>query len=96
LNDIGFTQNTISVFEDNEPCIALANNPQSTVRTRHIQVKYHWFREKVNDREIELVKIPTKDQLADLLTKGMFGPALLAQCERLNLLSKESLNQREN
>ncbi len=33
--------------------------------------KYHWFREHIGPRRIELVKIDTDDQLGDLFTKGL-------------------------
>jgi hypothetical protein len=67
---------TISIYEDNEGCIALSKNPQDHKRTRHIQVKYHFLRSHVQDKTIAFPYIPTKDQLADMLTKGLTGPML--------------------
>jgi len=40
-------------------------------RTKHINVRYHHFREKVLKGEIEIEHISTKDMLADILTKGV-------------------------
>ena len=42
-----------------------------TSRSLHYAVKYHWFREHIIPEEIEFVKIETKNQLADILTKGL-------------------------
>jgi hypothetical protein len=44
-----------------------------TPRSKHYAIKYHWFREKVKDKEnnITLVKIDTKNQLGDIFTKGL-------------------------
>jgi hypothetical protein len=44
-----------------------------TPRSKHYAIKYHWFREQIGPRNIELVKIDTKDQLGDLFTKGLMA-----------------------
>jgi hypothetical protein len=60
------------VFEDNNGALALANAPKMNPRTKHIAIKYHHFREHVgSEKGIEVVKIDTKEQLADSLTKGL-------------------------
>ena len=38
---------------------------------KHCAIKYHWFREHIGPRHIQLVKIDTDDQLGDLFTKGL-------------------------
>jgi hypothetical protein len=61
-----------TVFEDNNGCLTLATVPKMTPRTKHIGVKYFWFRSKVGPGSgITIQKIDTKDQLADALTKGL-------------------------
>ena len=62
-----------TVFEDNMGCLLLANSPlpNMTPRTKHIAVKYHWFRSHIKKNEIEVVKIDTKIQKADIFTKGL-------------------------
>jgi hypothetical protein len=42
-----------------------------TPRSKHYAIKYHWFREHIGPRHIQLVKIATDDQLGDLFTKGL-------------------------
>jgi hypothetical protein len=88
LNEIGFSQKIIEIYEDNEACIALANNPQSTSKTRHIQVTYHWIRQHLESGVAKLISIRTCDQLADILTKGLHRPKLYSSCKRLNLIPK--------
>ena len=40
-------------------------------RTKHILIKYHWFRSNVRPKEIEINRIGTKEQRVDLFTKGL-------------------------
>lgn len=70
--DLGFEQvEPTKVHQDNQGCIALSNNPIYHKRTKHIDVRFHYIREKVESHEVELVHVPTERQLADLLTKPL-------------------------
>ena len=57
------------VMEDNQGTIAMAKNPVSHVRTKHIDIRYHYVREAVQDCLISLSYCPTAQMIADLLTK---------------------------
>ena len=59
------------IYEDNQSAICIAQNPQYHSKTKHIDIKYHFVREKVLDNTIELKYCPTNDMLADILTKGL-------------------------
>ena len=65
--------NRIVVREDNAGAISLANNPLSSARSRHIDVRYHFLREKVAEGEIMVLHVPTEKQRADMLTKPLTG-----------------------
>ncbi len=56
---------------DNQSAITLAENPIFHARTKHIDVRHHWVREKVEDGNVELEYIPTADQTADIFTKPL-------------------------
>jgi hypothetical protein len=61
-----------TVFEDNNGAIATAKSVKMTPRTKHIAVKYHFFKSHISDESgISLDKIDTNLQKADILTKGM-------------------------
>jgi hypothetical protein len=60
-----------TVYEDNTGALTLANLPRLTPRSKHIAVKYHFFRQHVADGSVRVVKISTNDQLADIFTKGL-------------------------
>lgn len=61
----------IIIFEDNNGCISIANNPTDHKRTKHIDIKYHFTREKIQKRIITLKYLPTGEQQADMLTKPL-------------------------
>lgn len=67
-------ENTHStVFEDNNGTLSLARTPAMTPRTKHIGVKYHFFREHVRNGTVKIVKVESENQKADIFTKGL-GP----------------------
>ena len=71
LGDLGeMTSNeAIKMYEDNQGSIALGNNPEFHKKTKHIDICYHFVREKVESDEAVLKYCPTQDMLADMMTK---------------------------
>ena len=63
--------NPISLYEDNNGCICIANNPTSHKRSKHIDIKYHFSREQVQNKTIKLIHVSTGKQLADVMTKPL-------------------------
>ena len=69
-----------TIWEDNVGALTLAKLelPRMTPRSKHIAIKYHWFRSFVTPdgpKKLDVVKVESKKQLADIFTKGV-GPAL--------------------
>jgi len=59
------------VWCDNISALALASNPVYHARTKHIEVDYHFVREKVLNKDIAISLISTGDQIADIFTKRL-------------------------
>jgi KUP system potassium uptake protein len=64
----------IKVREDNQSCIAMAQNPKLSSRTKHIAIKYHHFRKHVITQSnpngfLDIDYCSTDDQIADIFTK---------------------------
>ena len=57
--------------EDNQGAIELSKNPRFHNRTKHIDVAYHFIREKVNDKSIDVKYCSTDQMLADVMTKSL-------------------------
>ena len=61
---------------------AISKNPVFHAKTKHIDVKYHFIREVIDDKQIQLVKVDTKENLVDLLTKWLPGDSFV-HCREL-------------
>eukprot|EP00253_Pinus_taeda_P002163 PITA_02163 len=59
------------IFCDNSSAIAISKNYVFHKRTKHIDTKFHYIRELVNNGEIVLVHYRTQEQVADILTKPL-------------------------
>ena len=90
LANFGFDQNRATViFEDNQGCIALAKNPVAHERTKHIDIRYHFVREKIEANTIDVRYLSTEQMLADLLTKGLAKDRHVKLCRRIHLFGNE-------
>ncbi|KAH9701426.1 hypothetical protein KPL71_024990 [Citrus sinensis] len=69
LEELGHKQQKIHVFCDSQSALHIARNPAFHSKTKHIGVQYHFVREVVEDGNVDLQKIHTKENLADVLTK---------------------------
>lgn len=61
----------VMIYEDNQSAIKVCRNPEFHKRLKHIDIRYHFIRDKINDKTVSLKYIPTKLQLADLFTKPL-------------------------
>ncbi len=61
----------IVIYCDNINSILFANNLVCHARTKHIEVHYHFIRKKVLAKEINLIHVNIKDQVADIFTKAL-------------------------
>ena len=59
------------IYCDNSSAIALSNNSVFHKRTKHIDTKFHYIRELVNNGEIILQHCRIEEQFADILTKPL-------------------------
>lgn len=61
----------IKLYEDNQSCIKMSSNEKFSARSKHINIKYHFLKDLINEKFIEMVYCPTDLMLADLLTKPL-------------------------
>ena len=68
-----FTQPT-TLHCDNQGAIALSKDNKFHARTKHIDIRYHFIREAVEDNKIHMSYIPTDENVADIFTKPLARP----------------------
>eukprot|EP00253_Pinus_taeda_P007520 PITA_07520 len=61
----------ISILCDNTSAIKISKNPVMHSKTKHIPIKYHFLREQVLEQKVKLEYVPSKEQVADILTKPL-------------------------
>ncbi|GJU84542.1 putative RNA-directed DNA polymerase [Tanacetum coccineum] len=71
LQELGFKQQRYAVLCDNQSTIHLAKNSMFHKRTKHIDIRYHWIRDAIEDGMFELNKVHTDDNASDMLTKAV-------------------------
>jgi hypothetical protein len=70
FGDLGLhVDRQVVIYCDNLNNIQLVRNPVFHARTKHIEVHYHFIREKVLASEIDLIYVNTEDHVADIFTK---------------------------
>jgi hypothetical protein len=63
------------IGEDNNACMTIATTTQTSMRTRHIRIEWHFIREAIQNGDIHLEYVPSDDNPADAMTKPLRGPA---------------------
>ena len=72
LWDLGFLQRSPTIiYEDNQSCIAIAENSTIKSKTKHIKIRYHFTREMVDAGEVQLVWCSAELVIADVLKKEL-------------------------
>ncbi|GKC19953.1 hypothetical protein Tco_1022103, partial [Tanacetum coccineum] len=74
LLDYGFNFMNTKIFIDNQSTICIVKNPVFHQRTKHIEIRHHFIRDANEKTLIQVLKIHTDDNVADLLTKAFDGP----------------------
>ncbi|GJU14549.1 retrovirus-related pol polyprotein from transposon TNT 1-94 [Tanacetum coccineum] len=71
LTDYGIGFNKIPMYRDNKSAIALCCNNVQHSKSKHIDIRFHFIKEHVENRVIELYFVNTEYQLADIFTKAL-------------------------
>jgi hypothetical protein len=77
-----------SLLTDNNAALILSKDPRFHARAKHINTKWHFIRELTDNGSIQVDYVPSKDNIADILTKALPAPAfrhlrsLLGLCDR--------------
>ena len=61
----------VPLYFDNQSAISLAKNPVLHARTKHLEVHYHFIKEKILQYEVKIRYVKTNDQVTNLFTKRL-------------------------
>nr|GEY93493.1 hypothetical protein [Tanacetum cinerariifolium] len=70
LLDYGFNLMNTKIYIDNESRICIVKNPVFHFKTKHIEIRHHFIRDAYENKLIQLLKLHTDDNVADLLMKA--------------------------
>lgn len=74
LRNFDFDKKSFILQVDNQSCIHLAKNPALHKRMKHVEIRYHFLRELVEKGQLLIQYVSSKDQKANILTKGLHLP----------------------
>lgn len=94
LHELGISTSTPIVWIDNLSAVSLAANPVLHARTKHIELDFHFVREKVADNKVQVRHVPSIDQVADVLTKPLSLQSFTRFRDRFNVQPLTSLELR--
>ncbi len=75
----------IIIHADNKSAIALVENSMHHGRTKHVEIRYHFMREKATEGLFKLAFMPIKEEAADGMTKPLAGEAFVEFIKDLGL-----------
>ena len=74
----------MTILQDNQSCMALiARGRSGAERTRHIQIRYFWVKERVDRGEVKIEYLRSEDMYANVLTKPLQGGQFVREREAL-------------
>lgn len=83
--ELGVKMTPVVINCDNQSAIKLAESTGYRPRTKHIDIKYHFLRYHVEQKNIKVEFVPTEENVADVLTKAVTGEKLVHCSTRMGL-----------
>ena len=77
--ELGYGTHAVNLFSDNQAALSLMKHPITSAKSKHIDVLYHFARERVSRGEIVVSYCPTAEMVADCMTKPL-PPAKFVYC----------------
>ena len=85
LASLGMQERAVPIKADSQSAIKLLKNPMSSMRSKHIDVIYHFARERVARNEVSITYVRTDDMVADMLTKPLPAPKFRAHRDAMGV-----------
>ena len=82
-------EESMDIFIDNKSALAFAKNPVFHGHSKYIDTKFHFIRDSVTKKKVELKFVKSQDQIADIFTKPLKEDVF---CKLRSLLRVEKKN----
>jgi hypothetical protein len=96
LEELGIRLKAIPIYGDNQGSTFIASNPVQESHTKHIDIQYHYIRELVAAKKVEVMYVPGEMNPADMFTKNLQKVKFLKFQKQLGLDFENSPNPPAN
>src|ERR1700733_4006563 len=86
FQELGYNMQQIPICADNQGSIFIGSNPVQKRRTKHIDIRYHYICELIEDKKVSVFFIPGTENPADMLTKNLAAEKFLKFWEHLGII----------
>lgn len=86
LSELKLMKGTLKLRCDNKSAINIANNPVQHDRTKHVEIDRFFIKERLDDGTLKLISVPSNEQVADCLTKGLGVKECLLACSKMGMI----------
>ena len=84
-------ERSIEIYVDNSLVIALTKNLVFHDRNKHIDIRFHYLRDCITNKEVEVKYMKTQDQVANIFTKPLKYDVFIKMRDILGVMKKSSL-----
>jgi len=85
--ELGFNKKTIQMYADNQGAIKFAGSDVHHRKTKHIDIRFRFIRDVIENGSLIVKYIPTRDNVADLLTKALPKNRFVSLRELMGLIA---------
>ena len=89
LLDYGYRMLRIPIYCYSESAIAISHNPIQHSKTKHIELRYHFIKDHILKGNIELIFVPTHEEIADVFTKALDSTKLNVFLQMLGMMNPD-------
>lgn len=79
----------VPIYYDSESALAYSHNPIHQSKAKHIELRYHFIKDQILKGNIELIFIPTHEEIADVFTKELESMKLNGILEMLGIMNHD-------
>ena len=84
----------VNINCDNISAVFSSQNREHNKRTRHIDIRYFYIRDMIEQKEIITTHIPSEENFADILTKALAAPIFREFVSRLHIVPENTINEK--